>query len=198
MRFFLPLLCSLFLLSSCAHYTEQHPLDLSWSERQHMLSAMMNWQFRGHFAFKSPQHKLRANIFWQQNDKNYDISIFGPFGIDAVEILGRPGEVVFKDNHGKTYHASSPESLLEQQVGWSLPVSSLYYWVRGLPAPGSVTSVQYDVYHRIDVLQQDEWKIQFVQYTRSAAYELPQEIIFTHKKDYVHLIIEPTSWQVTH
>jgi outer membrane lipoprotein LolB len=30
-----------------------------------------------------------------------------------------------------------PGSLLEEQLGWKLPMSHLAWWVRGLPAPDS-------------------------------------------------------------
>lgn len=188
--------CFAFLLTGCMQQPTSVPLTQSWAQRQHTLSLLLNWQFRGHFVFKSPADKFSANVFWQQNHDRYDIQVFGPFGIGAVQLQGNSTRVTLKDAHAHTYTADDPEQLMQQQLGWFLPVSSLYYWVRGLPAPGSITSVHYDAFHRIETLAQQGWKIQFIHYTRVQAVELPQEIVFTHGQDYLHLIIEPGSWLI--
>lgn len=197
MRFLSSLLCCVFLLSGCVHYTEQPPLDLSWSEREQQLSALTDWQFRGHGVFKMPEHKFSANVFWQENADVYKVMLFGPFGLGAVSLDGGPDGVKLKDSHGKIYHASNPEALMQQQLGWSLPVSSLYYWVRGFPAPGTISDVNYDVYHRISHLEQQGWHIDYFAYQRIQDLELPKDMTFIQGRYSVHLTIEGDSWQVS-
>lgn len=196
MRFAAFLLISvMLLLTGCVHQRAAVPLTQSWEQRQQALSSLLNWKFRGHFIFKSPANKFSANVFWQQKHNNYDIRVFGPLGFGAAQLQGNDKQVILKDAHAHIYTATNPEALMQQQLGWLLPVSSLYYWLRGLPAPGSVTSIHYDSYHRIDRLRQQGWQIQFVQYMRAQAFELPQEIIFTQNEYYLHLTIEADSWQ---
>lgn len=185
------------LLSSCASPPQSIPLTTSWPERQQQLSAMKDWQFRGHVVFKMPERKFSANVYWQQAQASYQVMMFGPLGFSAVNLDGHPGEVRLKDSHGHVYEASNPESLMQEQLGWSLPISSLYYWVRGLPAPGSITQVHYDAFHRIEWLRQQGWDIHFLHYQRVQRVELPQEITFTQHKYSLHLTIEGDSWQVS-
>lgn len=187
----------LFLLTSCAHVPESQPLNLSWPQRQPALMALTSWQFRGHVIFKMPKNKLSANIFWQQQSPQaYHVMLFGPLGFSAVELNGQADQVNLKDSHGRVYHSSNPESLMMEQLGWSLPVSSLYYWVRGLPAPGAITDVQYDAFHRIALLKQQGWEMHFISYTRVQWMELPTEIIFEKESFFMRLTVEDDSWQI--
>lgn len=196
-RNFFILFALVLTLSACAPTRYDQSLSLSWSQRQYVLSNMIDWQFRGDFILKMPGKKLSANIFWQQQAALYQIMLFGPFGIGSVTIEGGSDFVQLKDNRGHAYSAQTPEALLQRQVGWSLPVSSLYYWVRGLPAPGRVDQLMYDEFHRIQHMEQQGWSIDYVAYQRVQQLELPREIRFMHDKIYLDLTIEGDSWKTS-
>ena len=193
---FFVVLCCVFLLSSCSNLPQQAPLTTPWPERQQQLSALIDWQFRGHVVFKMPERKFSANVYWQQTADAYQVMLFGPLGFNAVNLDGDSSVAHLKDSHGHVYTAENPELLMQQQLGWSLPISSLYYWVRGLPAPGLITQVLYDEFHRIDILEQQGWQIHYLAYRRVQGLELPQDITFTRDKYYLHVTIEGDSWQV--
>ena len=191
------LLVFMFLFSSCANSPEYAPLTTSWSERQQQLSTLTDWQFRGHVIFKMPERKFSANVYWQQKTDVYKVMLFGPLGVNAVNLEGQTDLVSLKDSHGQVYSAKTPEALMQQQLRWSLPISSLYYWVRGLPAPGAITRVTYDAYHRISHLEQQGWSIDYVAYQRVQFIELPQEITVTQDHYYLRLMIDSGSWQLS-
>lgn len=184
------------LLASCAQVPVSKPLHESWEVRQQQLSALTSWQFRGRVIFKMPNKKMSANVFWQQQPESYQVMLFGPFGLGEVQLEGRLGQVRFKDDHGNIYTARDPESLLQERLGLSLPISSLYYWVRGLPAPNSVTNTHYDAFHRITLLEQQGWKVHYLTYIRVQTTELPIEITFEKEGFFMKLTIEGDSWQV--
>jgi len=189
-------LCGLvLLLTGCAQAPKSIPLNLSWPQRQQQLTGLTAWQFRGHVVFKMPERKFSANVYWQQAPASYQVMLFGPLGFNAVNLSGNADQVSLKDSKGHVYTAESPEVLMQQQLGWSLPISSLNYWVRGLPAPGPITNVVYDAFHRIEVLEQQGWSIHFIAYQRVQQFELPKEIIFTQAKFYMRLTMEGDSWQ---
>lgn len=187
---------TVFVLSGCAHSPRYQPLSTSWAERQQELLILKDWQFRAHAVFKMPDRKMSTNVFWQQQANTYQVMLFGPLGLGAVSLEGQSNNVRLKDSHGHVYEAENPESLMQSQLGWSLPISSLYYWVRGLPAPGAITRVTYDAYHRIAQLEQQGWQINYEVYQRVQALELPQEITFMQKNYYMRLTIEGDSWEV--
>ncbi len=69
--------------------------------------------------------------------------------------------------------AQSPEALLEEQLGWKLPVSHLVWWVRGLPAPDSKSRLGLDNDSRLATLEQDGWQVEYLSYTEQNGYWLP-------------------------
>lgn len=184
-------------LVACAKAPQYQPLALTWPEREQRLSELKNWQFRGDVLIKVPQHKFSANMYWQQENNNqYHMVFFGPLGIGSIRMDGSSDAVCLQDNDGKKYCADSPEVLMQQQLGWSLPVSSLYYWVRGLPAPKPVTNVNYDAFHRLAQLEQEGWNIRYTSYYRLQSVELPQNIIFSRPDFFIELTIDADSWQL--
>ncbi|MCP6330038.1 lipoprotein insertase outer membrane protein LolB, partial [Klebsiella pneumoniae] len=78
-------------------------------------------------------------------------------------------------NQGR-YQAESPEALLEEQLGWRLPVSHLLWWVRGLPAPASRSVVTLDGNSHLSRLEQDGWQVQYLSYVEQNGYSLPERI----------------------
>ena len=50
------------------------------------------------------------------------------------------------------------------------------YWVLGLPAPGPAPERQLDEQGRLKRLTQSGWDIQFLEYTRHGAFDLPSKM----------------------
>ena len=60
----------------------------------------------------------------------------------------------------------SVEALTRQALGWALPLSLLQYWVRGLPAPGSLPAqVERDSSGRLQALTQNGWRVALTYYS---------------------------------
>lgn len=184
------------LIAGCATSTvsSSAPAPVSWDVQKQSLSALTSWQIRGRVAIKPTDPSLgesfSANLFWRQLDQNYDIELFGPIGLGAIKLLGQPGTVTLTDSQGHKYQARSPESLMQQQLNWSLPISQLYYWVRGLPAPNNKIDKRIlDPQHRLLVLEQDGWKISYQSYRYINKVWLPKKIVLQAETLKVVLVI---------
>lgn len=53
---------------------------------------------------------------------------------------------------------------MQQQLGWHLPISNLYYWIRGLPNPNTKSIKIYDQNHLLVYLKQQGWEIHYAKY----------------------------------
>src|SRR5688572_19803643 len=135
LTYHLYLLLLLLFLTSCATTplpeatTKTFP---SWNTRKATLSHLTNWNLKAAIAMKTPKESGSANLAWEQRAKNYTLSMWGPLGSNAMTLKGSPGKVSLSTANGQTFEATSPEALLAKQFGWHLPVSHLYYWIRGL------------------------------------------------------------------
>lgn len=183
-----------FFLSGCATVREQPaPLSapISWQERQTMLAQLRNWNIHAIMAVQTyiANEGGTANLKWQQNNQNYNLLLYGPLGANAVKITGQPGHVSLETAQGKKFTAKTPELLLAEQTGWRLPISDLYYWIRGLPAKGPSSAMQLDPFHRLIRLNQAGWAIDFLRYTSVNQMDLPAKLTLQNKDIKIKIII---------
>ncbi len=180
-----------FLLSACGTLAppSSKPLAMSWALRRHALQEMSHWQLQGAIAVHTPRDGGSANLNWQQTGQTYTLSLYGPLGSNAVQVSGKPGFVTLQTAHGQQFSANSSEQLLYRQLGWKLPVSNLYYWARGLPAPNMPAKQEFDAYHRLVRLNQGNWQLWFKQYGVFNQRELPTKIVLTHPQLNIKIVI---------
>ena len=131
---------ALALLSGCAGLTSHEALEgqgdaQTWKTHKQQLSELDAWQIDGKVGIRAPRDSGSGTLFWLQRQGYYDIRLSGPLGRGAARLTGREGAVSLEVAGQGRYQAESPEALLEEQLGWRLPVSHLLWWVRGLPAP---------------------------------------------------------------
>ncbi len=145
-------------------------------ERKLSINQFTSFKIKGGLAVKENNKGFSASLNWRQSSVNrFFIHIFGPLGSGNVKITGRAGQVVMRDGK-KEAHAQSAERLMMQQTGYNVPFKHMYYWVRGLSAPNSSASSQYDEFKHLKVLIQDGWHIDYKRYTSYKGIDLPSKI----------------------
>ncbi len=180
------------LLTACATLSGKAPLNekLTWAERQQQLAAVQDWTLSGAVGIRSPKQGVNASINWHQQARHYDIELFGPLGAGHVQLSGSPGQARLTMADAKQYTANSAETLLQQHAGYRLPISNLYYWVRGLPAPGSAARTQFDQYNHLTSLQQQGWTIRYNQYAGIERVDLPSTMTLVRPGFRIRLVIK--------
>jgi outer membrane lipoprotein LolB len=157
-------------------------------------SRISSWDISGAMAARSKNKGWSASVNWvQRGASQYQIRLSGPLGSGTV-LISRSGGVVTLRDGPKTASSSNAESLLKQQTGVSLPVANLYYWVRGIPAPGSVQGEKRDASGHLVQLRQGGYTIQYLQYTSAGGASLPTSVRLQGNGIFIKLIIK--SWRV--
>ena len=170
------------LLAGCAGLLPQQSLDQGqgnpelWQQHRQQVAQIDCWQICGKVGIRAPQDSGSGTLFWLQRQDYYDIRLSGPLGRGAARLTGRPGNVLLEVANQGRYEAPTPEALLGEQLGWSLPVSHLVWWVRGLPAPGSKSRVTLNGDSRLANLEQDGWKIEYLSYVEQNGFWLPERV----------------------
>jgi outer membrane lipoprotein LolB len=162
---------------------------LSWQTRQRQLRKITNWQLRGYMMMQSPQENFTAFLNWKQQAKNYAIYLSGPLGIGTVHIYGKPGRFILQTAEDKKLIAKTPEQLVKQHLGWKLPISNLYYWIRSIPVPRVHAIGYFDDCNRLTELHQQGWKIYYQNYTRASGIDLPSTIILRYPNLNVKIVV---------
>ena len=189
----------LLLISACASPILP-PVDSperTWQSREIQLSNVNDWQLTGRMAVTTDVEAWHMDVNWQQRSDNYTILISGPFGAGKVRLSGNANGVYLYDDDG-VYFAKEPDALLHQHTGVIMPVSSLFYWIRGLPNPRmkEYNKPKLDDQGRLAFLQQNGWNVEFKRYLQVESLQLPDKLFIKGKPDIdVRLVID--DWQIT-
>lgn len=194
---------SVFFLTACAPHKitpEQPPAGEAQqlngpqqvSENKAKISAakVSSWKISGAMAARNKRKGWSASLNWvQQGINQYKIRLFGPLGGGTVIIAKQGGTVTYTDGPKKISSRNADE-LLMQQTGIQLPVNNLYYWVRGLPAPGAVQSSHTDKKGNLESLTQAGYTIHYANYTLVNNVSLPGKIQLQGHGAVIKLVIK--------
>jgi outer membrane lipoprotein LolB len=196
------LFLSSLLLAGCSTFSflSSAPKQSCDTTNKFKLEAIKNWTNSGALAVTAKHPDGRntggnASFNWKQEGKQYTLELFGPFGINRVRLLGSPDKVTLFDGPGEAYTAATPEILLQQQLGWAVPVTHLLYWVRGLPAPHiRIEDAKKLPNGSFSQFTQDGWVVNYLDYTQVGCTLLPAKLSMQHPTLQVRLVIR--QWQL--
>ncbi len=186
----------LFGLSGCATAPRVGLMpQFDWSERHQQLAQLQRWSFSGRLAVKDANNESwSASLRWQQDGDSYDIQLSGAFGQGAARLFGYDGYAVIEMAKHSALTASSAEALMQQQLGWYMPVQGLKYWLLGMPEPGSVSQQVFNEVGRLQSLQQSGWRVTYRDYLDVEGFELPRKLVLENSRLRARLVID--RWQL--
>ncbi|HTT08775.1 MAG TPA: lipoprotein insertase outer membrane protein LolB [Gammaproteobacteria bacterium] len=192
----------LFGLLGLAGCAEMKPLFLPegkpelslWQRRQQQLRQLQRWDIQGRVAIETAQDNWTASVTWKNEAEHYQMRFMAPLSQGTFELTGAPDRVQLR-MPDKTLEAPDPSQLMQENLGWSLPVYGMRYWVLGLPAPGRKTQeLRVDEAGHLVDLQQDGWRISVLRYQKVGGLELPEKIYMQNDPVKVRLVVG--EWQL--
>ncbi|SDU19357.1 outer membrane lipoprotein LolB [Pseudomonas pohangensis] len=189
---------ALILLAGCAGFTSKESVQgqgspAAWEAHKQQIGGIDGWQISGKIGIRAPSDSGSATLFWLQRQDYFDIRLAGPLAVGSARISGRTNDVVLDLSTQGSFTSNSAEDLLEKGLGWRLPLTQLFWWVRGLPAPESPSQVSLDNDSQLNRLEQDGWQIQYLSYIEQDGYSLPERIKLQGQDLQVTLVIK--DWQ---
>lgn len=139
------------------------------------------------------EESITASTIWEQDQDRYAIKIVGPLGQGAMQVYGDDAGAVMMTSDGQVFMSESVEDMLSARIGWSLPVSSLRYWILAIPDPALPAQLQFDEHGRLTALTQAAWQVNFSRYSQADGAELPTKIAFSHPRLRMRLVIDAWS-----
>jgi outer membrane lipoprotein LolB len=206
MQGYVTCLLLLLMISGCAHRGSfTPPPDLLAHQQQ--LQRITHWELNGKLGIRTSDESGSASLKWAQQLANYQINLSGPLGQKRMIITGIPGKVRLEQTGSAALEAKNAEALIKEAAGWTLPVTQLTYWVRGVPAPKQrITHLQQNESGLIAQLQQGGWSITYSNYKNYSyrdqtttphtdqTFSLPGKITAEHED--VRLILVIRDWQL--
>lgn len=183
------------LLTGCAEISpllvDQESDQASWEKRQQAISDLQLWTITGRVAVQAGEEGWSATLHWQQDHEKYAMRFIAPFGQGTYQLYSDGQQVSLLTAENKLFHAESPESLLLDNLGWSVPLHGLRYWVRGVPEPGvKADNLIIDGAGRMTDLQQSGWRISISDYTRLDGTDMPSKLFMANDQFKLRIVVQ--------
>lgn len=195
--YFFVLIC-VTCLSGCALFQTSkvsQPKVVSWQTHKGMISNLKKWSIQGKIAFNDGNSAINASITWDNNNDKYKIRIYGPFGSNSVIINKESSNLyTLKSSDGEVLRAHSAESLMNEKLGWYVPVHGLTRWIKGIPGNYSQYKFELNDRNQIVLLHQDQWKIDYDNYKEVEHLFLPTRLKFENKNVKIKFVIK--KWKI--
>lgn len=186
------------LLAGCATVSEPVPVadpEAVWQARQARLAELDRWTAVGRVGIRAGDEAANLSLYWRQRAAEYVIRLNAPLGQGTVELAGGEAGVVMRTSKEDVWAAESPEALLRQRLGWSMPVSGLRYWILGRPQPGHpVSERELDAAGRAEGFRQAGWEIRYLRYGEADSLALPTKVFV--ERDGVSARLVVSRWEV--
>ncbi|MCH9691400.1 MAG: lipoprotein insertase outer membrane protein LolB [Gammaproteobacteria bacterium] len=184
------------LFTGCANQPQLQPSPTITTSKP-QIEQLQNWVIKGKLGVRGSRDSGSANLIWQQLAQNYRIYLSGPLGSGATVITGSPNGVSLQRGGDTPIFAATPELLTTEVMGWPLPVAKMFYWLRGLAAPGASSNRQQNANGQLQSLRQAGWQLSFDKYQTVSGYQLPTRIkAVSHQAgDPINVTLVVKQWQ---
>lgn len=163
--------------------------------QQPYLQKIPRWEAEGKIAIRKGEERESASFKWSQQQENYVIHLFGPFGQGATWLRRTSRSVTLENAKTGVRRATTAEALMQDVMGWQVPVSNLRFWLRGLPAAKPApTELRRDGTGLLTGLQQQGWQVDYSKYENFSGWWLPTKVVARRDDLLITAVIK--SWQL--
>jgi len=148
----------------------------------------------GRVAVIHQDKRYSAGLRWVHRVQSDEVLLLTPLGQTAARIY-RDAAGATLDDGSKHYQADDAESLMQQVLGWHLPLSGLHHWVLGMAEAGNPAQIERAANSQVAVLHQSGWDVRYLRYAGADRDSLPARMQLERGDLQVQLLIDEWDWQ---
>ena len=186
-------LCSIALLAACATVPVKPPAGQTWDARRPQLQAREHFDLKGRVAVAAGNDGFNARLLWRQTGSRSNVALDSPLGAGGVQITADGPALSVVTSHGDHLDNEAARSELSSRLGFDPPITSLRFWVLGVPDPATPAKETLDDQQRLASLQQDGWQVDYGAYTSVGGEWLPSRVTLQREGVRVRLIVDTWS-----
>lgn len=189
-------ICSLLFLNSCSTAPKELPKDIEEKTQEFSLEQIKTWIFSGRIGVKTSDKNVAANFDWTQKNNFFNISMSGPLGAGRIKMSGTPTNATVIDSKNLAHKTNNINTEFTKITGYTVPISNIFYWIKGQAAPSSVHKVNYSKSNKTKTIVQDGWTIKYQNFTfiKDKDLYLPEKISISKNDVFIKVIIK--NWKV--
>ena len=181
-------------LAACQTVPVAPAPSLAWSVRRPALQTLSRFGLNGRVAVAVANQGFNAGLRWTQTATVTHLALTGPLGAGGVEVTADGSDLSVVTSSGKRLGAAEAHAELEDKLGFEPPLTSLRYWVLGVPDPNAPASLRLDSQQRLTELTQDGWRIDYSAYMSVGAEWLPRLMTLRREDVRVRMVVD--GWQL--
>jgi outer membrane lipoprotein LolB len=182
-------------LAACRTAPVPSPTGAGWEVRRPELQARNHFELKGRVAVAAGNEGFNANLHWTQDGERSFVTLEGPLGVGGAQVTASGPQLSLVTSRGEHVDSDAAHAALEARLGFDPPLSSLRYWVLGVPDPGSPFTEALDAQsQRLSGLTQSGWRIDYTAYAAVGAQSLPSRL--TLQRDAVRVRLLVDDWQL--
>ena len=181
-------------LAGCQTVPVPSAPSVAWSVRRPALQTLGRFGLNGRVAVAVGNQGFNAGLRWNQSGAVTRLALTGPLGAGGVRVTEDAGNLSVVTSSGKHLGDAAARSELEDKLGFEPPLTSLRYWVLGVPDPGAPASIELDPQQRLAQLTQAGWRIDYSAYMPVGAEWLPRLMTLRRGDVRVRMVVD--GWQL--
>lgn len=152
---------------------------------------LTQWMAKGRIALTARGEGGAGAFVWQQRSERTELSVRGPFGAGALDVVTDGETLELDDGSGQAIDGERARIALEERLGASLPLAELRYWMLGVPAPSAPAQ---QAAGAVPGFTQAGWVVEYADYRPAGPWSLPARLTATTANVRVRLVID--DWQL--
>jgi outer membrane lipoprotein LolB len=162
-----------------------------WDVTRPALQARDHFQLKGRVAVAAGKDGFNASLRWIQAGPVSQVSLEGPLGAGGVQITADGDKLNIVNSHGERLDSDAAHAELAARLGFDPPLSSLRYWIQGVPDPATPSREKVDPQQqRLQSLEQDGWQIDYTAYMPGGGASLPSRLTLQRSGIRVRLVVD--------
>ncbi|SIT39700.1 Outer-membrane lipoprotein LolB [Paraburkholderia piptadeniae] len=160
-------------LAGCASVKPQGP---STSNAATAVTAQTARAYHGRFAVQyvdqnGQQRNAYGNFDWQERGDTVTVQLRNPLGQTMAIVTSSPAIATLELPNRQPMTADNVSTLMQNALGFTLPVEGLRYWLQPSVAPTSKATTESDPRQQshLKQIQQDGWTIDYLAYADAPA-----------------------------
>jgi len=187
----LPWILAVAVLASCRTVPVHPPAAQSWGVRRPELQARDRFQLKARVAIAASGEGFNARLRWAQEGARSQVALEGPLGAGGVQVTADGSNLTIMTPRGERLDSDAARTELMSRLGFEPPLSSLRYWILGVPDPTQPATEALDPQQqRLESLEQDGWQIDYSGYMPVGNEWLPARMTLQHAGVRVRLIVD--------
>lgn len=161
LQYFRPTLLALGIplcVAACASITPTRSFDAGELAQAHEYSG----RFSANYVRYGREEGVQGSFQWREQGRNVRLDLISPLGQTLAIVTSTPTGATLDLPNEAPRNAPEVDTLLEQSLGFSLPVAGLRDWIHARPAPGVPAKTTRGADGRLATLAQSGWTVQYV------------------------------------